>query len=117
MLHMNPRENGRTFTHDSVAGLMPRAHWYEHIDAAISSIQARNTIAPECCINARAWSRGSYVRDTRTRTRETWKWRPIIQAIPTCEPLRKAQVKRDRSDFSLIFWKFNRKKGGKENKV
>jgi len=37
MLHMNPREDGITFTHDSVAGFMPRAHRYEHIDATISS--------------------------------------------------------------------------------
>jgi len=32
MLHMNPREAGITFTHDTVADLMPRAHCYEHID-------------------------------------------------------------------------------------
>jgi len=46
MLHMNPREDGITFTHDSVAGLLSRTHCYEYIDVDTGvRTQSRRNVA------------------------------------------------------------------------
>lgn len=120
MLHMNPREDGITFTHDSVASC-PGHIGYEYIEARISSIQARaHTYA-----HNRA---GMLHKRTRVKPRflRAWyanprSWNVEVPSDYTSDShmraisLRKVQVKRDRNDFSLTFRKVTESKRRKES--
>lgn len=61
--------DGITFTHRQVS----RATCLRHMERrrARALTQSRS----QCCINSRVKAYGSYVRDTRTLFRETWKYR------------------------------------------